>query len=75
MFLVVPCLLGGDIQTKNISKLGEIPFNPSISLSCEAGIPIVESHSTGIEALSFMHIAEKVASKLFSEETSAAPTL
>lgn len=62
------------IQTKNILKLGEIPFNPSISLSCEAGVPIVESHSSGIEAQSFVHIANKIASKLFSEETSASPT-
>jgi len=63
------------IESKNISKLGEIPFNPSISLSCEAGVPIVESNSKGIEAISFSHIAEKIALKLFSEENAAAPTL
>jgi ATP-binding protein involved in chromosome partitioning len=62
------------IQTKNIVKLGEIPFNPSISLSCEAGVPIVESHTNGIEAISFNQIAEKIASMLFAREPSASPT-
>ncbi len=42
---------------KKITKLGEMPFNPSISLSCEAGIPIVESHPQSIEANEFNHIA------------------
>lgn len=63
------------IQSKNIVKLGEIPFHPSVSLACEAGVPIVESNNHGIEATAFKSIAEKIASKLFSEDSFAAPTL
>jgi ATP-binding protein involved in chromosome partitioning len=54
------------IKSKKIPKLGEIPFNPSVSLSCEAGIPIVEANPQGIEAKAFMEIADNVASKLFN---------
>ncbi len=54
------------IQAKKMDKLGEIPFNPSVSLSCEAGIPIVEANPQGIEAKAFLEIADKVAAKLFS---------
>jgi ATP-binding protein involved in chromosome partitioning len=53
------------LQTKKIQKLGEIPFNPSVSLSSEAGIPIVEANPQGAEAKAFMEIAEKVAKQLF----------
>lgn len=45
---------------KKIAKLGEMPFNPSVSLSCEAGIPIVESHPQSIEAVEFNHIANRI---------------
>jgi ATP-binding protein involved in chromosome partitioning len=55
------------IQAKKIPKLGEIPFNPSVSLSSEAGIPIVESHPTGVEAQAFKDIAVKLAAKLYPE--------
>ncbi len=48
------------LDTKKISKLGEVPFNTSISLGSEAGVPIVESHSTGVEAVIFKQIAEKL---------------
>lgn len=47
-------------QAQNITKLGEIPFNPSVGLACEAGIPIVEANSNGAEALAFKSIAEKI---------------
>lgn len=47
-------------QSKGINKLGEIPFNPSVGLACEAGIPIVEANSNGAEAQAFMKIAENI---------------
>jgi ATP-binding protein involved in chromosome partitioning len=54
----------GEIDTyaasKNIPKLGEIPFNPSVGLACEAGIPIVEANSNGAEAQAFMKIADHI---------------
>ncbi len=63
------------ILTKNIPKLGEVPFNPSVSLSCEAGVPIVESHPKGVEALAFFDIARKIEAKLFASEPVVSPTL
>lgn len=53
------------LKAKNIDKLGEIPLNPSVSLSCEAGIPIVESNPDGAEAKAFFEIAAKIGAKLF----------
>jgi len=47
-------------QAKNIPKIGEVPFNPSVGLACEAGIPIVEANSNGAEAQEFLRIAERI---------------
>jgi ATP-binding protein involved in chromosome partitioning len=55
------------LGAKKIPKLGEIPFNPSVSLSCEAGIPIVEANPNGVEAKAFYEIADKIATKIFKE--------
>ena len=63
------------IQSKSITKLGVIPFNPSVSLSCEAGIPIVEAHPQGVEALAFKDIADKIATQLFEKKDFASPTV
>lgn len=49
------------LDSKKLQKLGQIPFNPSVSLGSEAGIPIVESNSSGIEAKAFEEIAAKLA--------------
>ncbi len=48
------------LESKKLKMLGEIPFNPSVSLGSEAGIPIVESHSSSVEAKSFMNIAQQL---------------
>lgn len=48
------------LQAKNISKLAEIPFHPSVGLSSEAGIPIVESHPESVEAKAFNDLAATV---------------
>ncbi|KYG61593.1 hypothetical protein AZI86_17980 [Bdellovibrio bacteriovorus] len=47
-------------KSKNIPKLGEVPFNPSVGLSCEAGIPVVDANSAGAEAQSFMRMADRL---------------
>lgn len=52
------------LDAKKIEKLGEVPFNPQVSLGSEAGVPIVESHPTSAEAQAFMAIAEKIVAKL-----------
>ena len=46
------------LTTQKIKKIGEIPFNPSVGLACEAGVPIVESHSTSKESEAFFKIAD-----------------
>lgn len=48
------------IDAKRLVKLGEIPFNPTVGLGSEAGVPIVESHASGAEAMAFMSVAEKI---------------
>lgn len=48
------------LAAKNIAKLVEIPFNPSVSLGSEAGIPIVESYSDSIESRTFAELAAKL---------------
>lgn len=54
----------GDLETylaqKNIPKIGEVAFNPSVGIAAEAGIPVVESHSSGVEAQEFMRIANNI---------------
>lgn len=52
------------LAAKKITKLGEIPMNPSVSLACEAGVPIVEANPNGIEAKAFIDIAHQIAEKL-----------
>ncbi|MGZ3775389.1 MAG: Mrp/NBP35 family ATP-binding protein [Pseudobdellovibrionaceae bacterium] len=47
-------------DSKGIKKIGEVPFNPSVGLACEAGIPIVEANSNGAEAKEFMRIADMI---------------
>lgn len=47
-------------QTHGIKKLGEVPFNPSVGLASEAGIPIVEANPKGAEAEEFMKIADQI---------------
>ncbi len=51
------------LNSKDLPKLVEVPFNPSVSLASEAGIPIVESHPKGSEAQAFFALAEKVSQR------------
>lgn len=52
--------LNSYLDAKKLPKLAEIPFNPSVSLGSEAGIPIVESNSDGVEATCFKQLAAKL---------------
>lgn len=56
--------LDGYLDAHKIAKLGQIPFNPSVSLASEAGIPIVESHPAGAEGQAFFEIAKRIAERL-----------
>lgn len=55
--------LNSYLDAKKITKLAEIPFNPSISLGSEAGIPIVESNPDGIESKCFKDLAQKLVNR------------
>jgi ATP-binding protein involved in chromosome partitioning len=48
------------LQSKKIPKLGQIPFETAVAIGCEAGIPVVESHSTSASAQEFKTIASQV---------------
>lgn len=52
------------LDSQKVPKLGEVPFNPSVSLGSEAGIPVVESHPESPEAKAFFKIAEQVRTAL-----------
>lgn len=52
------------IQKKDIQKLASIPFNPSVGLSSEAGVPILESHSTSAESQEFIKLAKRLTEML-----------
>jgi ATP-binding protein involved in chromosome partitioning len=52
------------IQKKEIRKLAAVPFNPSVGLSSEAGVPLSESHPSSDEGKAFQVIADQVASAL-----------
>lgn len=45
---------------KNIAMIGEIPFNPKVGVSGEAGIPVSESAPDSLEAKAFMEIARRL---------------
>lgn len=47
-------------DAKGLKKLAQIPFDPSVGLACEAGVPIVEADSGGDEAQAFFALAEAV---------------
>jgi ATP-binding protein involved in chromosome partitioning len=55
------------IQMQNLTKIGEIPFDPRLSQSAELGIPVIESNPNGPTAEAFSKIAARIAEKLNSE--------
>lgn len=56
--------LGGYLDSEKIEKIGEIPFNPSIGIACEAGVPIVDSYESSAEATEFLRIADLLRARL-----------
>lgn len=54
--------LSSFMDSQRIKKLAEIPFHPHIGLSCEAGIPLIESTPHSLEAEAFFKLAEQVSS-------------
>ena len=56
------------LQEKKLEKLAEIPFYPAVGLSCEAGVPFVESQPDSKTGQAFLALAKKVQSQLLAEE-------
>ena len=52
------------LDQNRIEKLGEVPFNPSIGLSGEIGIPLVQTQPQAPEAQVFENIARKIRDRL-----------
>jgi ATP-binding protein involved in chromosome partitioning len=48
------------LKTKQIEKLGEIPFQTNVALGGEAGIPVIESAPRSLEAQAFLKVAQQV---------------
>jgi MinD-like ATPase involved in chromosome partitioning or flagellar assembly len=48
------------LASKDIRKLVQVPFDPSVGMSSEAGIPIVEADSSSDEAKAFMSLAQSI---------------
>lgn len=48
------------LEERGIAKLGEIPFNPTIGMGGEAGIPVVESSMSSVEGIAFNDLAGRI---------------
>ncbi len=48
------------MASKNIAKIGEVPFHPHVGLSSEAGVPVVESHPQSAEGQEYLAIANRL---------------
>jgi ATP-binding protein involved in chromosome partitioning len=48
------------LESKKIKKLGQIPFETAVAVGCEAGIPVVESHSNGASASEFKNVVQSL---------------
>ena len=48
------------LKEKKVDKLAVIPFHPHVGLSCEAGVPLLESQPDSEEGKAILLLAEKV---------------
>ena len=51
------------LKSNNIEKLSTIPFHPHVGLSCESGVPFLESEPESEVGKSFLQLAEVVQKK------------
>ena len=56
------------LKEKKVNKLAEIPFHPHVGLSCEAGVPLLESQPDTEEGKAILTLAEKVKKYLLEKE-------
>ena len=48
------------LKANNIQKLACVPFQPDIGLSCESGVPFMESHPKSEEGYAFSQMADSI---------------
>ena len=51
-----------------MEKLTAVPFHPHVGLSCEAGVPLLESYPDSEEGKAIVCLAEKVKKYLLKEK-------
>lgn len=54
--------LNSYLDAKGILKIAEVPFNPALAMSSEAGVPILESHPDSLESKAFISMAAAIQS-------------
>ena len=62
------------LQEKQIDKLAAIPFHPHVGLSCESGVPLLESYPDSEEGKAVFSLAKKVKNYLDAKTHSAQKT-
>ena len=55
------------LKEKKVDKLSVIPFHPHVGLSCEAGVPLLESRPDSEEGKAVFLLAEKVKEHLLTQ--------
>ena len=56
------------LKEKKVEKLVAVPFHPHVGLSCEAGVPLLESYPDSEEGKAITRLAEKVKKYLLKEK-------
>jgi len=56
------------LKEKKVEKLTAVPFHPHVGLSCEAGVPLLESYPDSEEGKAIILLAEKVKKYLSKEK-------
>ena len=57
------------LKEKKVNKLVSIPFHPHVGLSCEAGVPVLESYPDSEEGKALFSLADKVKDYLFPKDS------
>ena len=56
------------LKEKKIKKLAMIPFHPHVGLSCEAGVPLLESYPDSVEGKAIFSLGEEVKTYLSNKK-------
>ena len=56
------------LKEKKVDKLVEIPFHPHVGLSCEAGVPVLDSYPDSVEGKALFSLGQKVKNYLLKRK-------